>query len=161
MQDNFYELASSQNQLSATLIRDALIPDILGKDNNILYWAGRRLARLFPLAKDEELPIFFEQANWGHLKRAKAKKEQQYFELTGQIVETRQKLNSACEFLIEAGFLAETIQNQLGFVTEAIIDKKTHGTVTILVQVDTKDPLDLDFIEEQKPLNILTEPEAK
>ena len=111
MQDNFYELASSQNQLSATLIRDALIPDILGKDNNILYWAGRRLARLFPLAKDEELPIFFEQANWGHLKRVKAKKEQQYFELTGQIVETRQKLNSACEFLIEAGFLAETIQN--------------------------------------------------
>ena len=40
MQDNFYELASSQNQLSATLIRDALIPDILGKDKNILYWAG-------------------------------------------------------------------------------------------------------------------------
>ncbi len=65
-------------------------------------------------------------------------------------------MNSACEFLIEAGFLAETIQNQLGFVTEAIIDKKTHGTVTILVQVDTKDPLDLDFIEEQQPLNILT-----
>ena len=64
MQDNFYELASSQDQLGATLIRDALIPDILGKDNNILYWAGRRLARLFPLAKDEELPIFFEQANW-------------------------------------------------------------------------------------------------
>ena len=146
MQDNFYELASSQDQLGATLIRDALIPDILGKDNNILYWAGRRLARLFPLAKDEELPIFFEQANWGKLERVKAKK----------IVETRQKLNSACEFLIEAGFLAETIQNQLGFVTEAIIDKKTHGTVTILVQVDTKDPLDLDFIEEQQPLNILT-----
>ena len=138
MQDNFYELASSQDQLGATLIRDALIPDILGKDNNILYWAGRRLARLFPLAKDEELPIFFEQANWGKLERVKAKKEQQYFELTGQIVETRQKLNSACEFLIEA-----------------IIDKKTHGTVTILVQVDTKDPLDLDFIEEQQPLNIL------
>ena len=100
-------------------------------------------------------------ANWGHLKRVKAKKEQQYFELTGQIVETRQKLNSACEFLIEAGFLAETIQNQLGFITEAIIDKKTHDTITLLVQVDTKDPLDLDFIEEQKPLNILTEPEAK
>ena len=156
MQDNFYELASSQDQLGATLIRDALIPDILGKDNNILYWAGRRLARLFPLAKDEELPIFFEQANWGKLERVKAKKEQQYFELTGQIVETRQKLNSACEFLIEAGFLAETIQNKLGFVTEAIIDKKTHGTVTILVQVDTKDPLDLDFIEEKQPLNILT-----
>ena len=96
MQDNFYELASSQDQLGATLIRDALIPDILGKDNNILYWAGRRLARLFPLAKDEELPIFFEQANWGKLERVKAKKEQQYFELTGQIVETRQNLISAC-----------------------------------------------------------------
>lgn len=155
MQDNFYELASAKGQLGATLLRDALIPDILGKDNTMLYWAGKRLARLFPLAKDEELPFFFAQANWGTLKRIKAKKGQQYFELTGEIVETRKKLNPDCEFLIEAGFLAETIQNQLGFITEAAIDKKTHNSVIFLVQIDTKDPLDLDAIEELKPLNIL------
>lgn len=163
MQDNFYMLATAANttktSLGETIIRDALIPDILGKDNSILYWAGKRLARLFPLAKDEDLPLFFEQADWGYLKRVKAKKDQQYFELSGPSVELRQKLNHNCEFLLEAGFLAETIQRQLGFITEAIIDKKTHDTITILVQIDTKDPLDLNEIDEVEPL-ILTRPQA-
>lgn len=158
MQDNFYELANADKQpkstLAVALIRDALLPEILGADNNILYWAGKRLARNFPIAKDEEIPVFFEQADWGELKRIKSKKDQQYFQLTGDVVKMRQKLNPRSEFLLEAGFLAETIQNQLGFITEVVIDKKTHDSVTFLAQIDSKDAIDLDSVDERKPLTI-------
>lgn len=65
MQENFYNIASSKGKFSSELLRDALLPELLGKENNILYWSGKRLARIFPLAKDEDLPIFFEQAEWG------------------------------------------------------------------------------------------------
>lgn len=152
MQENFYDLALSQDKLDVTILRDVLLPELLGRDNNILYWAGKRLARLFPLAKDEDLPVFFAQAGFGTLKRTKAKRNNQYFELSGPEVILRQQLNSNADFLLEAGFLAETIQNQLGFITEAIVDKKTANTVNFLIQVDTKDPLDLDETPEMSPL---------
>ena len=132
MQENFYNIASSKGKFSSELLRDALLPELLGKENNILYWSGKRLARIFPLAKDEDLPIFFEQAEW------------------------RMQLNPKADFLLEAGFLAETIQLQLGFVTEAIIEKQTSNTVTFLIQVDSKDPIDFADYEQEaaSPLHL-------
>ena len=142
MQENFYNIASSKGKFSSELLRDALLPELLGKENNILYWSGKRLARIFPLAKDEDLPIFFEQAEWGTLKRTN-------FELSGEPVALRMQLNPKADFLLEAGFLAETIQLQLGFVTEAIIEKQTSNTVTFLIQVDSKDPIDFADYEQE------------
>ncbi|WP_334115788.1 DUF2507 domain-containing protein, partial [Ligilactobacillus sp.] len=109
-----------------------------------------------PLAKDEDLPIFFEQAEWGTLKRTKAKHDNQHFELSGKPVVLRKQLNPKADFLLEAGFLAETIQLQLGFVTEAIIEKQTDDTVTFLVQVDSKDPIDFADYEQEaaSPLHL-------
>ena len=46
------------------------------------------------------------------------------------------------------------IQNQLGFITEVVIDKKTHDSVTFLAQIDPKDAIDLDSVDERKPLTI-------
>ncbi len=156
MQENFYDIASAKDRFSVELLRDALLPELLGKDDNILYWAGKRLARIFPLAKDEDIPVFFEQAGWGTLRRTKAKRSSQYFELSGEPVDLRRQLNSAADFLLEAGFLAETVQLQLGFVTEAIIEKQTKDAVVILVQVDLKDPVDFEEYEqaETTPLRL-------
>ena len=106
----FYSTAVEHNNLGTTLgssiLRDALLPDLVGTNNTILYWAGKRLARNFPLAKDEDLPVFFEKANWGYLKRVKSKMNRQVFELSGPIVEIRKKINSKCEFLLEAIFIS-------------------------------------------------------
>ena len=47
----FYSTAVEHNNLGTTLgssiLRDALLPDLVGTDNTILYWAGKRLARNF------------------------------------------------------------------------------------------------------------------
>ncbi|KRN89025.1 YslB family protein [Ligilactobacillus ceti] len=147
MPKNLYNLALENNNLASTfgleLLRDILIPDILGEDNHIAYWAGKKLARDFALAKDEELPIFFKNANWGILTRTKHKKGKQYFSLTGDIVALRLNNNPDADFSLEAGFLAATIEQQIGFVTEAIIEKRTKDTIEFFVQVDLHDPLDL------------------
>ena len=48
------------------LVREELLHEILGKDTaEILYWAGKRLARNYPLSSLEEIISFFEQASWG------------------------------------------------------------------------------------------------
>src|SRR5699024_4772502 len=70
-------------------------------------------------------------------------------------VEIRKKINSKCEFLLEAGFIAETIQNQSGFTSEAVIDTETSrgNSVFITVQVDQRDPVDLNTIPDKDLLN--------
>ncbi|MDF2791483.1 MAG: hypothetical protein K0S80_4585, partial [Neobacillus sp.] len=50
------------------LIREFILPDILGKDTpEILYWAGKRLARNHPLNSLDEIIDFFSKASWGQL----------------------------------------------------------------------------------------------
>lgn len=49
------------NTLGYEIMRDILIPELIGDNHNILYWAGKRLAREIFLAKDEDLPIFFQK----------------------------------------------------------------------------------------------------
>ncbi|MFT8950537.1 MAG: YslB family protein, partial [Liquorilactobacillus hordei] len=109
------------NTLGYEVIRDILVPELIGDNHNILYWAGKRLAREVYLAKDDDLPVFFSEAGWGDLKRIKGNKKQQLFELSGDVVQLRNQVVKQADFLLEAGFLAETIQLQSGFVCEAII----------------------------------------
>lgn len=164
MDANDYQSLVEKKDL-ATLVgyetlRDLLLPELLGDNPDILYWAGKKLAREFNLAKDEDLPIFFHQAGWGTLERLKAHQQKQLFKVSGPIVALRLKKNA--EFQLEAGFLAETIQNQLGFVVEAIIKNQDlrHGSVTILVQQDPEDPIDLALIPNKSTLH-LTENEVQ
>ena len=50
------------------LMREVLLPEILGDDSPaILYWAGKQLARKYPLKDFEEIIDFFKQAGWGKL----------------------------------------------------------------------------------------------
>ena len=51
------------------LIRDHVLSTILGKhEDDILYWAGKDLARKFQMFSMEETISFFEEAGWGQLK---------------------------------------------------------------------------------------------
>lgn len=140
------EQSSACNQNTVTifskeLLRDILLPDLLGKDHSqILYWSGKQLARKFPLNNLQEIDEFFNNAGWGQLVEEKHSKHEAQYSLEGPIVTRRFDLNSECEFQLEAGFLAQQIQFLQKRITEASVDTKAKSkTVKFLVRWDTKD----------------------
>ena len=57
------------------IIRDNLLTSILGKhEEDVLYWAGKEIARKFPLFSMDEASSFFEEAGWGSFNIRKANK---------------------------------------------------------------------------------------
>ncbi|HZG70025.1 MAG TPA: YslB family protein [Chondromyces sp.] len=118
------------------LIRDVLLVDILGKDaNEILYWAGKSLARKFPCSTIEELATFFNEAGWGTLTLEKESKREKHFELSGTVVHRRLMIQQEPAFTLESGFLAEQIGIQEKAASEAINDiQKRSNTVMIKVK---------------------------
>jgi len=95
------------------LIREILLPEILGKDTpEILYWAGKRLARKFPLIDIEQIIEFFSKAAWGQLELIKESKTELQFELMSPLIVSRVKSKAEYFFQLEAGFLAQQIELQ-------------------------------------------------
>lgn len=129
---------------SKELLRDILLPDLLGKDHSqILYWAGKQLARKFPLNNIEDIIDFFRNAGWGELVEEKRSKYESEFILSGNIISRRFDLNDKCEFQLEAGFLAQQIEFQKKRITEAAPEpKRKAAKVKLLVRWDTKDLTD-------------------
>jgi len=123
------------------LVRDILIPEILGKETpDILYWAGKHLARKFPLVSTEEIISFFNKAGWGQLSLCKEDKYRAEFELTSPIISKQFDMNKHSCFKLEAGFLAEQYQNQKKMITEATEELVKRGQkIKFLVQWDLKD----------------------
>lgn len=118
------------------LIRETLLKDLLGKDyQSILYWGGKNLARKFPLQSLEEIIHFFETTGFGILSVSKENKNEIIVELTSELIANRFERNVEYSYQIEAGFLAEQIQNITGKETEAMEQqkKKTH-TIIFTVQ---------------------------
>ena len=65
------------------IIRDHVLSNILGKhESEILYWAGKDLARKFPLYSMEEAQQFFLEAGWGQLTLLKENKDEFTYVLT-------------------------------------------------------------------------------
>ncbi|KRM95765.1 hypothetical protein FC19_GL001243 [Liquorilactobacillus aquaticus DSM 21051] len=162
----FHELLNNNEHTTLfgyALIRDALLPDLIGDNANILYWSGKKLAREFLLTTETDLPLFFKQANWGDLKKIKNDKKQQIFKLDGAIVTQRIKRTPKADFLLEAGFIAETIQNQRGFISETIIKDidKRKNAVTFLNQLDPNDPIDPNLVPEQEPFHLTDTPQEE
>lgn len=155
MSKKFFAVSSDTRSFPTTLLRDELIPALVGKDGNILYWAGKKIAREFVLTKDEEIAVFFKEAGWGNLERIKSKRNTQTFELSGTIIETRQKVDKSANYLLEAGFLAETIQNQIGHLAEALISSTKKNIVTIIVQVDLNSSTEQEDVEENNRINLV------
>ncbi|WP_027409519.1 YslB family protein [Anoxybacteroides tepidamans] len=126
------------------LIREILIPDLLGKETaSILYWAGKQLARRYPLETLGDVILFFEKAGWGPLVVTKETSEELELELTGPIIAARMDINDDCSFQLEAGFLAQQIELQKRCVAEAYEQQKKRAKKVIFtVKWDRKDTVE-------------------
>lgn len=125
------------------LIREILLPDILGKDTpEILYWAGKHLARKYPLDDYDKIVEFFDQASWGHLVLKNETKTEMEFELTSPLLVSRVKSKAEQFFQLEAGFLAQQIERQKQVITETFEHPiKKANIVRFTVKWDQKDQL--------------------
>lgn len=132
-----------------TLLRDILIPNLLGNENNeILYWAGKEIARQYPLSSIEETILFFERAGFGFLELQKRDNHTLIYRLSGTLVESRLNVVKDPSFNLEAGFLAEQIQQQENIYTEAIFEiQLKKETILITLKQDTKDSEPLENSE--------------
>ena len=122
------------------IVRDHLLQTILGKhEEDILYWAGKDLARKFPLFSMEEAVQFFTEAGWGELTLEKEKKDERIYVLTNDA--DMLNIEHRC-FRLEAGFLAEQQQRQLGFLTECYEEKNIkQNFIKFTVKTDLKEEI--------------------
>jgi predicted hydrocarbon binding protein len=126
------------------LLRTVLIPEILGDETpSILYWSGRKLARLYPLQELSDLPLFFERAGWGTLGIKEEQKDKCWLTLSSELIEARLKVDETPVFSLEAGFLAEQFEQIKGFTTETFTEPKPnrHKKIEFQVKWDLKDPV--------------------
>ncbi|EMA6342746.1 YslB family protein [Bacillus cytotoxicus] len=135
----------SLNAFAYELLREELLPDLIGKElNEILYWAGRNLARKYPLETIEEVIHFFEKAGWGTLSIIEHKRREMHFQLTGPLIIEREKQKRHSSYQLEAGFIAEQIQKQRNVVAESYEEqKKRSDSITFLVKWDVKDIIEI------------------
>lgn len=122
------------------IIRDHLLSSILGKhEEDVLYWAGKELARRFPLFSMDEAAAFFQEAGWGDLELEKESTDSMYYILTGDPEQLN--LENRC-FKLEAGFLAEQVQKNISFLTECYDEKnKKHNYVKFQLKWDIKEKI--------------------
>lgn len=118
------------------LVRETLLKDILGKDYRaILYWGGKNLARKYPLGTIQDIINFFESSGLGTLVVAKENKNEMIFELTSDLITNRFARDSEYSYQLEAGFLAEQLQNIMGMEAETMEQqKKKSNTIIFTVQ---------------------------
>ncbi|MFT8871668.1 MAG: YslB family protein [Sporolactobacillus sp.] len=125
------------------LIRSVLLPELLGKETaTILYWSGRKLARLYPLTTEQDIPAFFERAGWGRLSMTGRGKRSLEFECESPIIETRIKDHpDHALFTLEAGFIAQQIQQINGCIAEAFSEVRggRQRKVIFRIEWDPKD----------------------
>lgn len=126
------------------LIREELLRDLLGKDTpDLLYWAGKRIARKYQLNTIDETIIFFHKAGWGSLSIKSESKQEILFELESDIITQRLKTNPDCTYHLEAGFLAQQSEFQKGAMAEAFEHPRKKGAkVQFTVKWDLKDIID-------------------
>lgn len=126
------------------LIREVLIPELLGNDlPPLLYWAGKVLARKYPLQSIEEIISFFEYASWGTLAVSHEKRNEVEFSLISELISHRLQVKDSCSFQLEGGFLAQQIQQQTKKHTEAYEQqKKRVKKIIFTVKWDNKDPIE-------------------
>jgi predicted hydrocarbon binding protein len=120
------------------LIRGALMQELLGKDApEILYWAGKKLARMYPLGNFDEIVQFFDEADWGSLVLKVEKRREIHLELTGILVSARLRDGKNPTFQLEAGFLAQQLEMQQEKAAEAFEHpQKRAGKVEFTVKWD-------------------------
>ncbi|MCI1290626.1 MAG: YslB family protein [Lactobacillus sp.] len=119
------------------LYHDFILPDILGEDSpDILYWAGKHVARKYELSNLDDLTQFFDMAGFGHLEQVKESRRQVIFRLSGQNVVDRLASQNN-DFALESGIVAEAVQLDKDREAEAVFTPAKHQQgVQITVQFD-------------------------
>ncbi|CAH1854171.1 YslB family protein [Convivina intestini] len=141
----------SVNFFATLLLRDALLSNLLQTDyHGIAYWAGKELARQFPLDTIEELKQFFQTAGLGDLDISRQSSTEQIWLLKGPLVRQRLDLNRQADFNLETGFLAQQLENQVGAIAEGSYVIKNHSRrVVINILTDLDHPLNVDNPSEE------------
>ncbi|MEK9199049.1 YslB family protein [Ureibacillus sp. 179-F W5.1 NHS] len=123
------------------IIRDYLLPTILGKhEKDVLYWAGKDLARKFPCTDIQLIISFFQDAGWGVLTLDKEEKDGYIFHLTNDADLLKIEERS---FRLEAGFIAQQIQALQGCLTECFDEKREkQQQVVFTLKWDKKEKVD-------------------
>lgn len=127
----------TENAFASLLLRDGLLQNLLTDDYaTITYWAGKELARQFPLESISEVSDFFDDAAFGQIEIIYQSEAEQQWVLSGPVVEDRLKLNRQADFSLETGFLAQQVEAQNEAVAEGyfqVISRKNTVTITIMV----------------------------
>lgn len=125
------------------LIREVLLPELLGKDTaEILYWAGKRLARKNPLSTLDETIRFFRDAGWGTLSIKEESRREMVLELNSELISSRLNNNPNTTFQLEAGFIAQQMEHQKKVTTEAFEHpNKKSAKILFTVKWDKSDPV--------------------
>ncbi|MGG0720577.1 YslB family protein [Robertmurraya massiliosenegalensis] len=126
------------------LIREILLPSLLGKETSaILYWAGKDLARKFPLQSIDEIIEFFDKSGWGSLTIKDETKNELQMELTSPLISERLQKKDISTFQLEAGFLAHQIETLKDVIAEAYEHPKRRAKKVIFtVKWDSKDSIE-------------------
>lgn len=137
-------LTIPMNAFAYELIREELLPDIIGKElDRILYWAGKNLARKYTLETFDDIIVFFQQAGWGDLSIVEQNRREMQLQLTSPLITERYKNKQNTTYQLEAGFLAQQTQQQRQVIAETYEDQKKRAEkVLFTVKWDTKDSID-------------------
>ena len=104
--DSFSEETAGQDTL-----RYVGLPELLGEEKDtLLYFLGRKLARNIDYASMDDIFYIFQRLRWGNLDLVKEKKHQITFYLMSDDVVRRLDSPVETEFRLEAGFIAECVQ---------------------------------------------------
>ncbi|WP_240374663.1 DUF2507 domain-containing protein [Bacillus piscicola] len=110
----------SDTDFSYALLRHFLLPELLGSEKSeILYWAGKAIARQYPANSIDAMVDFFQKARWGDLRIAKEKSRSLFLEL--RLSQTVKHIDDTSCFHLEAGYLAEQIETLKGKAAETCI----------------------------------------
>lgn len=122
------------------ILRDHVLPSMLGAhEGDILYWAGKNIARNFPVFNIDELPVFFMEAGWGMLVLEKTTKNEAFYILHG---DTKYMKAGNRNFQLEAGFIAEQYQKLNGLLTESFAQLTNKDTaIQFHVKWEVKSPI--------------------
>ncbi|TLQ51673.1 DUF2507 domain-containing protein [Lacticaseibacillus casei] len=133
-------LPGSVSFFAVTAMRDLMLPNMLGEEqHHILYWSGRDLATKLPV-DETALPQLFTQVGFGTLTPLKQMRQERQYLLAGDVVATRIRTYDDPDFQLEAGFLAQSLQQVLGFAVEGgSATQRRDQNVVLTVVMDNQD----------------------
>src|SRR5690625_4191241 len=103
------------------VLRYLTLPELLGHEKEtILYFAGRTLARKIDIRSIDDLAFTFHLFRWGKLELEKEKKNKIVFYLMADEIVERMKAPYTVDFRMEAGFIAEALEQITNRATECI-----------------------------------------